>query len=624
MARVPASPDVQRFLRRPYHRVLPSGLWIPAGVKTNDSPEPARMAATYLCHSHVFDEEPTWEDAAQRLREYSLSTILGVIGGVSGALHPTTGSNSIEAQAELVRWLFEDHPNRVLVAADGLLGQVRGEGNDLPSPVAIFHDLQLVNAAKMALLEVPLDNETTAHSLEPLGEALLVVSDLIEPDETPGKTPGEIQDDEDRRAWTSFFLVNGRFHAFGNPMNELARSRELYLTDRPHLRENSDDSGAYMDLPGTAEDLMGMPLEELLARNTAVYSRWGKGIDKETGDVPGSIKVDSYFTEHLDFNEQAEEAFWDEMSASAERLREMFRDADCSDGDLQPYYVFPFERYPLVRHQGWAHCPSPLLLGRKIGAGLHYMFLNGLESEDERDQYLTYFGSVFEDYVAEILDGMAGDGAATFVPENTLERAAEGASVCDGVLCVGDTAVPIEAKSKRLTLDARTEGDWSEIKKFLDDAFYKAATQLDSTIDLIGEGHLSEEGLNPDRIRAYLPVVVTIEPAPMQPPLYNLIRSLYDEKNILKEPYTKPLQQLTIDDLEMLEAVSEGAGDARDLLRARVDAAHHQMPFKSWAWKHDQSLARVKNVRLAEVFEDMFQGAVDHLRSHGLGNGDAT
>lgn len=601
-------------LGRPFHRVFPSGLWIPSRPDSSDGHvNPAQIAATYVSYSQVFDVEPTWEDAAERLRKYNLSTILSTIGGISGALHPSRALHSTETQVALVRWLFRENPSQVLQAVDELLNEVKGAGTDLPNPVVVFHDLQLVNAAKMALLEVPPDNATTTDSPKPLGEALLAVSDLLAPEETPGEMPDRIRNDADRRAWTSYFLVNGRFHGFGNPMHELARSHELYLTDRPHLR---DESGAYMDLPSTAEDLTGMPLEELLARNTAVYSRWAKGIDKNSGELPGSIQVSSYFTKNLDFDKVTEMAFWREMSASAEQLRDAFRSAGCGEGELRPYYLFPLEKRPLVRHEGWAHCPSTLLLGRKVGAGLHYLFLNRLESEQEGDRYLTYFGSVFEDYVTNVVDGMLSDGPATFVSEETLESIApEGTPVCDGVIVLGDTVLPIEVKSPRLKLDARTEGQWNEIEEFLKKVFLHGARQLDSTIELIRSGSLSKQGLAPERIRVYLPVVITLEPTPMQPPLYNLVRSLHGEKGLLSGPYTKPLQQLTVEELEMLEAVTNHGREGFRLLRKRVDQGGHQLPFKGWAWQYDSSIAEMQNDRLTGTFEEMVEGAVEYLRS---------
>lgn len=589
-----------------------SGLWIPRPTRSEAAIDPSRVTTTYVSYEEVYDDEPTWDDTVQLLSEFSIDAILANIGRLSGAVHAAQGADALDIQSGLCRWLFEDEASAVLRAADDLLREVRSHGSALSTPVVIFFERQLVNAAKLALLEVPFDNELQTDSSAPLGRALLAVSDLMRQEETLGELPSQIDNQEDRREWGQFMLVNGRFQSFGNPMYELARSWELYLTDRPHLCEEPE----YMDLPAIFEEVTGLPLDQFAARSFAVYSNWAKGADKDTGELPNSLEVETAYTSRFDFSEEEEEAFWPLVSAPAEQVRGELRDAGCGNRTLKPYHALPFEKHPVVRHKGQAHCASTLLLARRVSTGLRWIIRDRLESEEEGKRFFDYLGLVYEDYVSEVVSRIFDGRPERLVEESTLrERAGEGVSICDGVIVYPDAAIPYEVKASRMGLDARAEGDWNTSREFLERVFLSAVEQTSSTIDLVEEGVFEDLGLDPNRIGTYLPVVITEEPVAVQPPIYNLIATEIADRGYLTHPKVEPLQHLGAQELAIVESATNRGTGLRRMLEDRVGEGGHMMPFKNWAFQSDKSLLAGPNEYLQGRFQELGDTAVEYLRS---------
>lgn len=598
-----------------------TGLLVPRVAEPAPSLNPGRLVATYVGYGQIHGEPGDWEDAVERLREYDLSTILETIGRVSAAVHAGHQGDSIERQAKLCRWLFKDSAGPVLSTAQEMLESAREAGTALRDPVRIFHDLQLANAAKLAILEVDAEDALSASGPERLGEALLIVNDLLGHEETLGNLPTVVDGPEERRQWGRFMLVNGAFHSFGNPMYELARSRELYLTDRSDL-EGVEDT---FELPAVVEEITGLPLPQLLGRLMAVYMRWGKGLDDETGELPTSLRVDTAFTANFDFTPEEEANFWPLVAASAEELRSQFLDAGCGDGVLRPYYVLPFERRPLVQLSERAYAPSVRILGEKVSTGLHYLILNGLP-EEAGDRYLRYLGHAFANYVGDILRRIFRDGTGRYVTEETLrERAPEGSRVCDGVIVYPDAAVPLEIKATHLPFAARSEGDWDAFEGFLERVFWDGgAPQLHSTIEMIEEGALADTGLVPARIRRYLPAVVTLEPLAMQPLVYEEIASELDRRRLLSEPKIAPLQHLSVDDVEMLETATSRGRSLLRILEERVDSGGHQLSFTNYAWLRDRSLLDGGNEYLRQRFDEMADVSIRYLSERRTDRGEST
>lgn len=597
--------DPSRVFRRPSN----SGLWLPDGTgRQAPTTGMAFFSRTFVSFSDVYGREPTWSDAVENLQRYDLATILNTIGCLSSAIHNLSGDELVGVQAGLIRWLFEDRSAEVEGAAIRMLQDIEEAEVRTPAPVVVFHELQLVNAAKLALLEVDYNREIEAETPDDLGDALLMVNDLIGTHGETNELPSDPNTEEERQEWERFFIVNGYFHHQSSPAPDLVRCWDLYLTDRPHLR----DSAVYQNLPRIAEDVTGLSPIQLWARLFAAYGHWGKGPNPSSGALPEPLNLETHFTENFSFEPQEEQAFWSLVAAAPEELRGEFTEHERAERELAPYDILPLEKRPLVRIGNQILCPSALLMLRRMTKGLHYIFLNHLSDPDRRDDYLNYMGQVYEDYVFGLLDEQFGGMVGRLIREDELEEAApDGAQVCDGVIVYPDGALLLEVKAKRLPLGARIKGDLDVLDDVFRDVFVDAAGQLDSVIRLIESGSLSGLGLLPSRMKRYVPVSVSLDPIPMNPFTYDRLDRELEANDYLQQDQSLPLQLLSAEDVEIFELAGSHGRNVMDMLVDRILSGGHRFAgLLNHLAINGDSLVEMPHTRLKDRFEDLTNQAL--------------
>lgn len=618
----PAGSDPFNFLpfRHPgnpsliFRRSPENGIWVGENVepqRPKTGPNPLRSARTYLTYSEVYGEAPDRSDVVRRLRRYDLGTILNGIGQISSAMHHAHGEEVLNVQLQLINEVFDRHHQDV---GEAFVSRVRKvleiDMETAVSPVVVFHELQLANLARLAILEVPLDHKRECEDLEDLALATLMMNDLLTPEGSVGRPVPHPESEEDRRSWERFLFVNGMFYHDPQSVTELARTWDLYLTDRPHLKEESE---VYHDFPSLIEKWTRLEPMQLWAWLFAVYGRWGKGPDKSSGELPAPVERSSYFTDNYDFDRKDEEAFWELVAAPSEQLREEFEASDPSK-PFNPYDLVPLEAHPVVQIGDYLFCPSVLLMKRRMTTGLHHILLNRV---DNRALYLNYMGEVFEDYLNEVLASAFKHPGGRLITEKEMNSVAPDASVCDAIIDYGDSVLLLEVKSRRANLGVRVWGDLGELDAMLDHVFMRPARQIDSVIKLIRQGELSVLGLLPGQVHAYVPVSVTLDSIPMNPLTYRRLSVRLAEEGVLQGPSTVPLQLLSAADVEALEMAVQKGHSARDLLVGRVLENNHE-----WAGllNHLHSLAPdlmgETPPRLGEQFGQLSQQAVEYFRAH--------
>ena len=159
--------------------VQPPGsvLYVPDSMYRPREPVGATNIGVALGWKDLYESSPSWDRVVARLRQYSLASTLQAIGAVSCILNTFRSPDVAQGQSQIISWLFADPPDlgrRFQRWAD------RHEIDGLPQVPVLFNDLQLITAAKIAIVALDIDAEPPSTSLEPLGEALLMVSDLIE------------------------------------------------------------------------------------------------------------------------------------------------------------------------------------------------------------------------------------------------------------------------------------------------------------------------------------------------------------------------------------------------------------------------------------------------------------
>jgi len=200
---------------------------------------------------------PTWNDVTERLQRYGLGQILSVLSRISVMLEHFGPWRHPEAQKRLCDGLFGPKSGQVWSAVLKWIRKHKEEEGFEVTPT-LFHELQVVSLAKAAFLTLEVNTTETTAALDGLAEALLMVNDLT--GSLVGATGGPDPSTPDGfRIWHQYFVANGLFHHGETEVHSLPRAYDLYLTDKPHLRNDP----SYVDLPELIRQATGLEPDTL-------------------------------------------------------------------------------------------------------------------------------------------------------------------------------------------------------------------------------------------------------------------------------------------------------------------------------------------------------------------------
>jgi hypothetical protein len=160
---------------------------------------------------------------------------------------------------------------------------------------------------------------------------------------------------------------------------------------------------------------------------------------------------------------------------------------------------------PTLKDLGEYVVPIPRLLLHRVTDGLYYDFLNPLLDKDVRDQFLTFFGDIFQAYVGKLLQPYYG-------PTELFAEApyARDQMTVDWITVEGRTAILFECKSKRFTKTSKRIASREDLIRDLKLAIVGGADQLSRTKRAILERAPGLERLH--HVEQVLPILLVSEP----------------------------------------------------------------------------------------------------------------
>lgn len=532
-------------------------------------------------YEDVFGKRATWNGVVQRLTLYSLGEVLSVLGRISALIEHYNGLMPAEAHVHVCRALFGRDADKVIRNAFERFHRLPNHAR--PAAVQLFYELQLINTAKIALRQLPPSYHRGTRSLHYLGEALLMVTDLIK-DDPEGLDRLDVSSSDGLRKAHVHFLANGLFHHADTRLHALARAFDLYLTDNTHLAHD----GLYVDLPSLAKRATGLVPDKLWAALFSLLAHW---LTIDLSNVhetsAGYVHRDKYYPPELGFSEQQAGRIF---GLAARRCEEVKNEVRSLYGKkrLRPYHFLPFAKTPLVEIDDVVLCTSVKLLFEKVTSGLHHLFLDRNEfSEDERQAYLNYIGRVFEDYVWRMLQAaIAAEPQYRLLLEPKLKEYTR-ARICDSILVGPNAAVLIETKASRFSLPVRASVDWAAYEDQFDRLFVQSSEQLNATVETIRDGAVSELGVHAERLDRIYPVIVTLDAVATNNLIYQRLREVLRERGWLEQPAVMPVQIMTVDELEYLPCATARGRDLFALLADKLrDDALASWPFRN-VWVAD-------------------------------------
>jgi hypothetical protein len=497
-------------------------------------------------YADLYGGETSWDDLRADLSKFKLSEVLELLGRVS-ALLKTVNDDDGDVQAGIAVGLLGDGAQDLLKR----LGEFAARcGNPR---VVLFEPLQVASLAKAALMFLPADKELRPDlDLSAFVSALLRISDLIGPAEMKG-----LDTEEGRRAWATFLFATGVFYRGGSDLHDLARFHLLCL--KPH--EEFSTHPDYVDPSKVAADATGLPVHLLWLGMTALQSQWLSLDPKKAASGPVFIDEHTFLSSGFHFSNEEVDRIFAIAASDVAAIREAVR-AQYRPEDFRPFDLVPLADKPLIRVGHRCFCPSVHLLVSKLGSGLYYLLANSLRGKD-RDRFTRFLGHLFEVYVGRLLTRMFFRRAGVILDGETLRTAAGSeerrqTKTADYLLVVEGVALVIETKARFFSRAVRAGEDWDGLSARLDDIYSRGGRQLESAIELCERGALKVYGVDPAAVKAYVPVVVSLDETPLTPNIYDLLTPVLPAHGADR---TVPLQVIGVSELEPLEA----GGAAREL-----------------------------------------------------------
>jgi hypothetical protein len=119
----------------------------------------------------------------------------------------------------------------------------------------------------------------------------------------------------------------------------------------------------------------------------------------------------------------------------------------------------------------------------------------------------------------------------------------------------GNSVVLLEFKAKLFTEPMRSGDDEEGFFTRLDEIYFKAAQQLSSTVDLIKSNRLASIGLPYHGNLKLYPVVITLQPFVVTPPLHRYMMHNINSAKLLQQSGVFPFQLIDIMELEIIETL---------------------------------------------------------------------
>ena len=548
-------------------------------------------AIVYTTWSNAHDGEVMpLKEVRERFRAYSLPTVIGVLQRIDFLLW----------DADRADTAVQDQ------IGEGLLGHTRWTAlcrafrppaSDVPSPQRrpFFWFQQLIlNAAKLAFIESPENNNTEPSDLASLAEGILGLSDHLNPQLPEG------QDDLLRHHVT----VNGVFNAHERQITLLPLGRRLYLNRHDDLRSHP----LWVDFVSLFKQATGLSPEKFLALGVSVTAYW-QTLDKSRFHESVSVLDLRKYLAATSLTTADIDAFLKVASRSSDQMRQAVIDRYSPD-DLRPFSFVPFAETPMVEIQNYHYCLSFKLLTRRLSTDLHYFFVQFL-SDTARRKYFAFHGVAFENLVhSTFRQGLRRpkrrSSTAPLAHYYVLDELdhEEGEMRADAVLVVGDLAIVLDAKAGRFPSPV-FDGEVALLETYVENSLIKAASQIDATITRLRSRTLSLGRAG--RIARFVPLVVCLQTFGWNPLLAGHVAHRLREIGILQEQDTSPLQVAELETLMILSENGHG-GDVTlpDILSARAaDTYHEAFPLQNYLYSLGDKISW-RTPRLRREMKDIF------------------
>jgi hypothetical protein len=410
---------------------------------------------------------------------------------------------------------------------------------------------------------------------------------------------------------------------------------QLYFN---HLNENvASLMGRYkdmaLDIPnepeftpyGVSKNLLNIYIQRELGLSPIEYTALSFGIIAKYLNQEGLFKKnnqffidpDKYFTTTSISKELTDRYFSAILQSQSEFVKEQE-----TRGDPQ-YNIADFRSFmlkPLVHLDDSRECyPTSLtFLQRLMESGFLWVVTGGEFKSDLRN----YWGQVFEHYCHKICKRIETNSRIKPKYFSELPYKVDGQikKTCDAIFICNDKAVMIEFKIKFVNqqniLNANMDAFISDVDKLLieSDEKNKAAAQIDDTIQAIRNSQLILPGVDARNIKAFYPLIITLQSWPNGPYIYDVIRREVQKERLLSYRHIAPLEMWSAEELEYVEILlcSEPI-DLANLINRKLISKYKSLSIKVFLYDNYPDKYAPNNY-LKTKTDEMIKIVLDTLR----------
>jgi hypothetical protein len=409
------------------------------------------------------------------------------------------------------------------------------------------------------------------EDLAGVAKLLLAINEHLDPLQSYGPRLASLPADEQRRLFVEMVLRNGIFNHQENFAAALVRHWELFV------RLPMERGDLPIDVRQAFREAAGVAPATYVAIAFGLFAHWTP-LTLETADkFPMGIDPVTYFA-NSKFRGPAKRILR-KLSAPAGRLVRQYT-KECAELGSVHYAFRAFAERPLVRlSRRRVLCGSWRHLQKKLTENLYYEVLSGLASEAKRSRFQEAFGKLLEEYVRRLLRRIYGIGTGRLFE---LTYGPDRAEAGDGIVLYPESLVIFEVKSARFLVGAAATGDLEEFERKLNHSYLKGAQQIDRVIRDFNAGLFQVGGLGPGEIRRYFPVLVTIQPIPLEVFVWKLIEEKLRNGLILQGDGIQRLEIIHISELEEVEALATAGHSFLELLERKQD---HPI-YRDWSFRN--------------------------------------
>jgi len=512
-----------------------------------DSPPGAEFKGTFLGKHVMVTTDPSTTTVAQlraHLSHFNLSWTLRRIGELSAA---ADGHSFIEVAAV---------------------------------PVA-SHSLPYL---AVVAIEVSTDDVPTVPTLADVAEAARIYNSLIEPDFTADRA--------DTRVFE--YLIRLGYSQFAGRVdlrNLIARTWILY-----HLLWPKTEQASTFDIVAAIGTETGLDLRQLMMFGFAYSGHSKPGYmtpynDDALAMLPIGLRAGP--------QEQARFLAW--VTASFAEVRQIGA-ASLPHEDYDKYRLSPFLVKPVVRPDNPPTpggdsirlVPIPRYLARRVTDGLYHALATANDQGGGTNPFRVAFGSVFEQYVGNLLH--AGSGPTNVRAEWEYGRKGLRRRTPDWLVLDGNRLLVVEVKQSALKLNTKMLGRLDLLAADLERTLGEGARQLLKFCEDLSAALPGLEGL--EEVREIELLLVTHDEVPWA-------NWLMRDTIAKRVPGAGQIHFCSIDDFENLQRYCWG-GSIFDLLsQKRHGPDHaHERDFREWLYQRGAPTTPNHPV-LAQAFEEL-------------------